>query len=229
MAPVDAQRLRRAVITYAIVAMAAISLAVAATAIVPLATKLRDGVHAGLQHELALKVLAGGQVLGRARSLAEQVTSRTVIRERLEMYNRGAVALAALTEFTRDKLADALSLSPEPGGGHPLCRLGRGGGGRGRLCRGRSHARAARRQRQRRAGPAPPERAPLPGGGGAHPQPRRQRRRHRRGGGRRHRLAGHRRRCRFHGPDRLGGAGGSGRTAASADGVGPRILAASRR
>jgi signal transduction histidine kinase len=113
LAPVNAQQLRRAVVSYAIVAMAAISLVVAAIAIAPLAARLRDGARAGLDHDLALKVAAGGQALARARNLAEQVTSRTVIRERLEMYNRGATTLPALTEFTRDKLADALNLSAE--------------------------------------------------------------------------------------------------------------------
>lgn len=112
MAPVDAQHLRRSIIVYAIAAMAAISVAVAVIAIAPLAVRLRANVRADMEHDLALKVMAGGQVLGLARSLAEQVTSRTTIRERLEQYNRGQVPLAALTEFTRDKLVDALSLSP---------------------------------------------------------------------------------------------------------------------
>jgi signal transduction histidine kinase len=105
--------LRRAVVTYAIVAMAMISLAVASVAIAPLALRLRDNARVGLQHELALKVMAAGQTLARARNLAEQVTSRTVVRERLEMYNRGEVTLPALTEFSRDKLVDALNLSAE--------------------------------------------------------------------------------------------------------------------
>lgn len=93
--------------------MAAISVAVAVIAIAPLAVRLRADVRANMAHDLALKVMAGGQVLGLARNLADQVTSRTVIRERLEQYNRGAVTLPALTEFTRDKLVDALKLSPE--------------------------------------------------------------------------------------------------------------------
>lgn len=113
MAPVDAQSLRTSVIVYAMVAMAAISLVVTTIAIGPLAWRLRADVRTDLEHDLALKVMAAGRTLTQARNLAEQVSSRTVIREKLEQYNRGAVTLAALTEFTRDKLTDALDLSPE--------------------------------------------------------------------------------------------------------------------
>ncbi|HTH16709.1 MAG TPA: cache domain-containing protein, partial [Magnetospirillum sp.] len=113
MAPVDARRLRRAIVFYATLAMAAISMAVATIAIGPLAVRLRDNARETLEHELAIKALAAEQVLDNARSLAQQVTSRTVIRERLEVYNKGGTTLTALTEFTRDKLADALTLSKE--------------------------------------------------------------------------------------------------------------------
>ncbi|CAA7624385.1 ATP-binding protein [Magnetospirillum sp. UT-4] len=113
MAPIDAERLRRVIVLYATVAMATISLVVAAVAIGPLALRLREDAVAGLRHELALKAIAGAEVLTRARNLAEQVTSRTVIRERLEAYNRGEITLPELAEFTRDKLGDALNLSPE--------------------------------------------------------------------------------------------------------------------
>lgn len=113
MPPVDAQHLRKSVIIYAMVAMAVLSLVVTAIAVGPLAWRLRADVREDLQHDLTLKVMAAGQVLAQARNLAEQVTSRTVIREKLEQYNRGAMSLAALTEFTRDKLVDALNLSDE--------------------------------------------------------------------------------------------------------------------
>lgn len=95
------------------VAMAAISLVVTVIAVGPLAWRLRADVHADLEHDLALKVMVAGQLLSQTRNLAEQVSSRTIIREKLEQYNRGAIPLAALTEFTRDKLTDALNLSPE--------------------------------------------------------------------------------------------------------------------
>lgn len=113
MTAIDARRLRRAIIFYAALAMVAIGMTVAVIAIGPLAVRLRDNARAGLEHELAIKAMAAEQVLDNARNLAQQVTSRTVIRERLEVYNRGDIPLGALTEFTRDKLADAMTMSKD--------------------------------------------------------------------------------------------------------------------
>ena len=113
MAPVDAERLRRVIVTYATIAMAAVGMVVAALSITPLALRLRSDAQDTLRHELTLKVLAAGEVVSRAVNLAQQVTSRTVIRQKLESYNRGEIPLAALREFSADKLADALNLSPD--------------------------------------------------------------------------------------------------------------------
>lgn len=113
MAPVDAERLRRNIVLYAILAMVMVGVVVAALAITPLALRLHDEAQASLRHELTLKMLAGGEVVSRAIGLAQQVTSRTVIRQKLESYNRGEVGLDELRNFTADKLADALSLSPD--------------------------------------------------------------------------------------------------------------------
>lgn len=113
VAPVDAERLRRRIITYATVAMIVVGVVVAALAIVPLALQLRQGALDSLQHVLTLKVMAGSEVVTRAVNLGQQVTSRTVIRQQLERYNQGAITLEALRAFTADKLADALLLSPE--------------------------------------------------------------------------------------------------------------------
>ncbi|MCA1909582.1 MAG: hypothetical protein LDL39_14580 [Magnetospirillum sp.] len=113
MAPVDAERLRRNIVLYAILAMVMVGVVVAALAVAPLAYRLRDEAQESLRHELTLKMLAGGEVVGRAIGLVQQVTSRTVIRQKLESYNRGEVDLDELRRFTADKLGDALSLSPD--------------------------------------------------------------------------------------------------------------------
>lgn len=113
MAPVDALRLRRVIVTYAIVAMVTVGIVVAILAITPLALRLREDALAALRHELTLKVMAGGEVAARAVNLAQQVTSRTVIRQKLESYNQGETTLNDLRAFTADKLADALNLSPD--------------------------------------------------------------------------------------------------------------------
>ena len=109
----DAERLRRVIVTYATVAMVMVGIVVAALAITPLALRLRADAQAGLRHELSLKVMAAGEVVRRATNMAQQVTSRTVIRQKLESYNRGEITLGELRDFTTDKLADALNLSPE--------------------------------------------------------------------------------------------------------------------
>lgn len=113
VAPVDAERLRRNIVLYAILAMVMVGVVVAALAITPLALRLRDEAQESLRHELTLKMLAGGEVISRAIGLAQQVTSRTVIRQKLEFYNRGEVGLDELRAFTADKLGDALNLSPD--------------------------------------------------------------------------------------------------------------------
>jgi len=113
VAPVDAERLRRIIVLYAILAMVMVGVVVAVLAITPLAFRLRDEAQASLRHELTLKMLAGGEVVSRAVGLAQQVTSRTVIRQKLESYNRAEVGLEDLRLFTADKLADALNLSPD--------------------------------------------------------------------------------------------------------------------
>ncbi|GEM_PF-2713849 len=113
VAPVDAERLRRNIVLYATLAMVMVGVVVAALAITPLALRLRDEAQESLRHELTLKMLAGGEVISRAIGLAQQVTSRTVIRQKLESYNRGEVGLEDLRAFTADKLGDALNLSPD--------------------------------------------------------------------------------------------------------------------
>lgn len=113
VAPVDALRLRRVIVTYAILAMVTVGIVVAILAITPLALRLREDALAALRHELTLKVMAGGEVAARAVNLAQQVTSRTVIRQKLESYNQGETSLDELRAFTADKLGDALTLSPD--------------------------------------------------------------------------------------------------------------------
>ncbi|KAF0224943.1 MAG: Signal transduction histidine [Rhodospirillaceae bacterium] len=113
VAPVDALRLRRVIVTYAILAMVTVGIVVAILAITPLALRLREDALAALRHELTLKVMAGGEVAARAVNLAQQVTSRTVIRQKLESYNQGETGLDELRAFTADKLGDALTLSPD--------------------------------------------------------------------------------------------------------------------
>ncbi|HLN23550.1 MAG TPA: ATP-binding protein, partial [Patescibacteria group bacterium] len=67
------------------------------------------------------KVRATEELLSRAVTLAQQVTSRTAIRDKLAAYDHGQVSLAAVADFSRDKLTDSLQLAPEIDG---IVRLG---------------------------------------------------------------------------------------------------------
>ena len=118
---IEAQGLRRGIVLYSAVAIAVISLMVAAASIVPLAFRLREAAHAALRHAAELKVMAAEEFLTRASSLAQQVTSRSVIRDKLAEYDHGRISLETVADFTRDKLVDALNLSPELRG---IVRLG---------------------------------------------------------------------------------------------------------
>ncbi len=113
MLPISTRRLRLQVIVYALLAMAVMGLAVAATATVPLYRQLSASAENRLEHALELQALAIGEVVGRARSLAAQVTSRTVIRDALERHLDGAIPLDELRRFSAGKLADAMNLSEE--------------------------------------------------------------------------------------------------------------------
>ncbi|WP_051340107.1 HD-GYP domain-containing protein [Azospirillum halopraeferens] len=106
-------RLRRWILVYAVAAMVAISVAVAMAVVVPMQRHMVAAAERGLAHSLDLQALAIGEAQARLRDLASQVTSRTVIRDALIRYNRGAMSPEELRTFTADKLADALRLAPE--------------------------------------------------------------------------------------------------------------------
>lgn len=93
--------------------MVVVGAVVAGLSIVPLAIRLHQVALDSLGQALTLKVMAGSEVVARAVNLAQQVTSRTVIRQKLESYNQGQTTLTELRAFTADKLADALHLSPD--------------------------------------------------------------------------------------------------------------------
>ncbi|WP_161539718.1 sensor histidine kinase [Paramagnetospirillum kuznetsovii] len=93
--------------------MAAICLVVTGASVGPMAITLREAAHSSLRHIVELKVMAIEEFLSRGATLAQQVTSRTVIRDKLADYHDGKVDLAAVADFTRDKLVDSLNLSAE--------------------------------------------------------------------------------------------------------------------
>ncbi len=128
----DAQRLRRAIVIYAAVAMAVISLVVAVAGIAPLALRLRGAAVASLRHALELRAMAAADFIAHAVDLGRQVASRTMIRNALAAYNRGEIDRAALNATNKSRLTDAVTQSPDLLGaveldlsGHRAMRAGR--------------------------------------------------------------------------------------------------------
>ena len=122
MQVVDAVRLQRSVVIFAILAMAMVGLGVALTAIVPLHRQMTVAADRSYEYSLDLQVNALGESAARARDLALQVTSRSVIRDALVAFNRGQSTQEQLQAFSTDKLGDSLKLSREMMG---ITRLGR--------------------------------------------------------------------------------------------------------
>lgn len=114
-------RIRRSIIIYSALGILVISTIVAAVAITPLYSRLKDNAENNLAHAARISAIAVDEIISRARDLAMQVTSRTQIRKRLEAYNRGEIQLEDLVTFSQGKLADAMNLSAEING---ISRLG---------------------------------------------------------------------------------------------------------
>jgi hypothetical protein len=57
--------------------------------------------------------MAAEEFFSGAVTLAQQVTSRTAIRDKLEDYEQGQISLKTLADFTRDKLEDPIKRSAE--------------------------------------------------------------------------------------------------------------------
>ncbi|CUW41380.1 Putative response regulator [Magnetospirillum sp. XM-1] len=121
MQVIDAVKLQRNIIMYAVLAMAMVGLGVAFAAIVPLHAQMVQAADRAFEHGLDLQVEALRANVGRAGELARQVTSRSVIRDALITHNRGGMSADELRVFTADKLGDSLKLSHEMLG---ITRLG---------------------------------------------------------------------------------------------------------
>ncbi|KIL99966.1 response regulator [Paramagnetospirillum magnetotacticum MS-1] len=122
MQVIDAVKLQRNIILYAVLAMAVVGLGVATASIIPLHRQMVRSADLALEHGLDLQVAAMRESLDRMGDMARQVTSRSVIRDALANYNRGAMGLDKLQAFSADKLADSMKLSRDMQG---ILRVGR--------------------------------------------------------------------------------------------------------
>ncbi|BAE52244.1 HD domain-containing phosphohydrolase [Paramagnetospirillum magneticum] len=122
MQVIDAVKLQRNIIVYAVLAMAVVGLGVALAAIIPLHRQMVRSADQALEHGLDLQVAALRETVDRMGDMARQVTSRSVIRDALSSYNQGAMSLDKLQAFTADKLGDSMKLSRDMLG---ILRVGR--------------------------------------------------------------------------------------------------------
>ncbi len=115
------ERLRTKIVSYSLIYTLAALLLVSALSILPLVKRLRQGMEDSLLHTAQTRTLAVDEYLARITDIARQISSRTVIRNRLAEYRRGEVDREALDAFTTPKLNDALLQSAEVAG---ILRLG---------------------------------------------------------------------------------------------------------
>lgn len=106
------ETVQRRILWFSVLAVLLTGLIVAAVTIVPLGASLRAATAQRLEHVGAVKALTVGQYASRLTGVALQVTSRTIIRQELEAYNRGERTAEQLRAFTIDKIADAMTLAP---------------------------------------------------------------------------------------------------------------------
>lgn len=131
MEQIPSGRLRRVILVYTTAVMLLLGLVVATTSVIPLYRTLVDSADSELRHALATRSAAVAQYAARVRDVASQITSRTMIRRKLEALNRGEATLEEATAYITDRLADALRLAPEVAGiarlaadGRVVARLG---------------------------------------------------------------------------------------------------------
>lgn len=126
------ETLRKRLMRYSILGTTTACVAVALAGVLPLHQRL------SIQHETQLLSHVGGyrntleEYLNRISDITVQITSRSVIRNRLEAYNRGEIDRATLIKDTGPKLQDALTQSSPLRGiirldhrGEPVVVLGR--------------------------------------------------------------------------------------------------------
>ncbi len=118
------KRLQKSIVGYSAMGILVIGVIVALVSIGPLYKYLKENADRNLQLVQNTKTRAVEEYLSRAKDIASQISSRTRIREVLEVYNRGEITLKELVKFTENKLLDAMNHSEEVAG---ISRLDKGG------------------------------------------------------------------------------------------------------
>ncbi|GAB6035741.1 hypothetical protein JCM15519_03000 [Fundidesulfovibrio butyratiphilus] len=106
-------QLKRKIFLYTIFSVLLSNCLVAVIAIFPLNSELHKRQNGWFQSELDSRVMAADRYLNRFQLITQQINSRTMIRDRLALYNAGKISLKELRDYTEPKLRDALDKVPE--------------------------------------------------------------------------------------------------------------------
>ncbi|MCW8953073.1 MAG: PAS domain S-box protein [Rhodospirillales bacterium] len=120
----DTKRLQTRIIAYTVMMACLFGVLIGVAGILPIREQLRLSSERFLLHVLDMHTQGIERQLSRNETLARQISSRSQIREKLALYNRGIISGDALRDFTAPKLEDALRASAEVAG---ITRMDRAG------------------------------------------------------------------------------------------------------
>jgi len=109
MAEHETKRLQSRIMAFAMLGILLTGVIVGLATGIPLYRDARSSAEQAAAFNVEVRALAVGQLIGKWRDVAQQVTSRRAIRDMLDQYLAGEVGLKRLQAFTAPKLADALS------------------------------------------------------------------------------------------------------------------------
>ena len=122
---------RKHILLYSTVCSFLSSVLIAGICIGPFYASLRKNADKDLALMLDIKATVVEQFLKRAENIALQISSRTVIAEELERYDKGLVSLEELDSYTVPKMEDSVVRAKDVAGvwrldakGHPVVRIG---------------------------------------------------------------------------------------------------------
>ncbi|MEW6498531.1 MAG: ATP-binding protein [Cyanobacteriota bacterium] len=107
------QQLQKSILVYSTVMLLVMGAIIAGVSIVPFYSSLKKDQHRNLLFALKTRTLAIDEYLSRAKDIALQISSRTQVRNQLEVYNRGEMTREELVRISQPILTDALNQSQE--------------------------------------------------------------------------------------------------------------------
>jgi diguanylate cyclase (GGDEF)-like protein/PAS domain S-box-containing protein len=128
----DTQKLQNRISTFAMFGILLTGLIVGLATALPFYHQLRKNSELSMRFHVHAQAQTLSQQFSKLIDIAQQLTSRTQIRKRLEQYNQGKVSLTELVQFSVPRLEDAMAQTGEIAGlirldaqGNPVVRVGK--------------------------------------------------------------------------------------------------------